>query len=80
MADYNEGEIDLNPGVTVAGTYAADATNAGRSTMQLTINGAATPNNLTLYQASSALVLQIDVDSPSPAVGTIGFGVFEQQQ
>jgi hypothetical protein len=80
LADYNEGEIALNPGVTLAGTYTADATNAGRSTMQLTINGAATPNNLTLYQASSALVLQIDVDSPSPAVGTIGFGVFEQQQ
>jgi hypothetical protein len=80
VADYNEGEIALNPGVTLAGTYTADATNAGRSTMQLTINGAATPNNLTLYQASSALVLQIDVDSPSPGVGNIGFGVFEKQQ
>jgi hypothetical protein len=80
LADYNELEIGLTPGVTLAGTYTADATNAGRSTMQLTINGAATPNNLTLYQASSSLVLQIDVDSPSPAVGTIGFGVYEQQQ
>jgi hypothetical protein len=80
LGDYNEGEIALNPGVTLAGTYTADATNAGRSTMQLTINGAATPNNLTLYQASSALVLQIDVDSASPGVGNIGFGVFEQQQ
>jgi len=80
LADYNQLQIGLSPAVTLAGTYAADGANAGRSTMQLTINGAATPNNLTLYQASSALVLQIDVDSPSPAVGTIGFGVFEQQQ
>ncbi len=80
LADYNELAIGLTPGATLAGTYTADATNAGRSTMQLTINGAATPNNFTLYQASSALVLQVDVDSPSPAVGTIGFGVFEQQQ
>jgi hypothetical protein len=80
LGDYNEGEIALNPGVTLAGTYTADAANAGRSTMQLTINGAATPNNLTLYQASSSLVLQIDVDSPSDGVGNIGFGVFEQQQ
>jgi len=48
--------------------------------MQFTINGAATPNNLTLYQASSGLVLHVDVDSTSNGVGTIGFGVFEQQQ
>jgi hypothetical protein len=80
LADYNEGEIALNPGVTLAGTYTADATNPGRSTMQLTINGAATPNNLTLYQASSSLVLQIDVDSPSDGFGNIGFGVYELQQ
>jgi hypothetical protein len=80
LADYNEGEIALNPGVTLAGTYTADATNPGRSTMQLTINGAATPNNLTLYQASSSLVLQIDVDSPSDGFGNIGFGYYEQQQ
>jgi hypothetical protein len=81
LADYNELTIGLTPAVTLAGTYTADATNAGRSTMQLTINGAATPNNLTLYQASSALVLQVDVDSSTtPAIATIGFGEFEQQQ
>jgi hypothetical protein len=80
LADYNERQIALVPGATLAGTYAADGANAGRSTMQLTINGAATPNNLTLYQASSSLVLHVDVDSPANTVGTIGLGVFEQQQ
>ena len=80
LADYNELLIGQTPAVTLAGTYTADAANAGRSTMQLTINGAAAPNNLTLYQASSSLVLHVDVDSPSNNDGTIGFGVFEQQQ
>jgi len=80
LADLNERQIALIPGATLAGTYAADAGNAGRSTTQLTINGAATANNLTLYQASSGLVLTVDVDSPSNGVGTIGFGVLEQQQ
>jgi hypothetical protein len=80
FADLNERQIALIPSATLAGTYAPDGTNAGRSTMQFTINGAATPNNLTLYQASSGLVLHVDVDSTSNGVGTIGFGVFEQQQ
>jgi len=80
FADLNERQVALAPGAALAGTYAADGTNAGRSTMQLTINGAATANNLTLYQASSGLVMHVDVDSPSNGVGTIGFGVFEQQQ
>jgi hypothetical protein len=80
FADLNERQIALTPGATLAGTYTADGTNAGRSTMQLTINGAATANNLTLYQASSGLVLHVDVDSTANGVGTIGFGVFEQQQ
>jgi hypothetical protein len=80
LVDYNELPIGLNPAVTVAGTYTADATNSGRSTLPLTINGAATPNQLTLYQASSSLVLHIDVDSPANTTGVIGFGVFEQQQ
>jgi hypothetical protein len=80
FADLNERQIALIPGATLAGTYTADGTNAGRSTMQLTINGAATANNLTLYQASSGLVLHVDVDSPSNGVGTIGFGTFEHQQ
>ena len=80
FADLNERQITLIPGAALAGTYAADGTNAGRSTMQLTINGAATANNLTLYQASSGLVLHVDVDSPSNGAGTIGFGTFQQQQ
>ena len=80
LADYNERQIALTPAVTLAGTYAADAGNAGRSTMQLTINGAATANHLTMYQASSALVLHVDVDSTAIQTGIIGFGVFEQQQ
>ena len=80
LADYNERQIALTPAVTLAGTYAADAGNAGRSTMQLTLNGAATANHLTMYQASSALVLHVDVDSTAIQTGIIGFGVFEQQQ
>ena len=80
LADYNELNTAQTPAVTLAGTYTADATNAGRSTMQLTINGAASPNNLTLYQASSSLVLHVDVDSTGVGLGTIGLGTFEQQQ
>ncbi|HKV06205.1 MAG TPA: hypothetical protein VJO53_14000 [Candidatus Acidoferrales bacterium] len=81
LADYNP----LQGGgpkaaVTVTGTFAADGTNPGRATATITINGAATPNHLGAYQASSALVLHVDVDSPSANVGTIGFGVLEQQQ
>ena len=80
LADYNELNTAQTPAVTLAGTYTAYATNAGRSTMQLTINGAASPNNLTLYQASSSLVLHVDVDSTGVGLGTIGLGTFEQQQ
>ncbi|HXA75645.1 MAG TPA: hypothetical protein VNV41_00800 [Candidatus Acidoferrales bacterium] len=80
LGDYNELTIARTPAVTLAGTYTADAANPGRSTMPLTINGAAAPNNITLYQASSALVLHVDVDSPANQSGIIGFGVFEQQQ
>jgi hypothetical protein len=45
----------------------------------VTINGAAMPNSLTIYQASSALGLQVDMDS-SAALVNVGFGVLEKQQ
>jgi len=80
LADYNELNIAQNAAVTVTGSYAKDGSNAGRATAQVTINGAAAPNNLTVYQASSTLLLQVDVDSPSSGLGTIGLGVLEQQQ
>lgn len=80
LADYNELNIAQTPAVTVTGTFTADMNNAGRSTAQITINSAKTPNNLTIYQASSALLLHVDVDSPASGFGTIGLGVLEQQQ
>jgi len=69
-----------NANVTVTGTYAADGTHAGRATAQLTVNGAALPNQITAYQASSALLLHVDVDSPDDGIGTVGLGVLEKQQ
>jgi hypothetical protein len=83
LADYNELNTAQTPGVTVSGTYTADGANAGRSTATLTVNGAATPNNITIYQASSSLLLHVDVDSTTVGgnqLATIGLGVFEQQQ
>jgi hypothetical protein len=83
LADYNEIGIAQTPAVTVTGTYTADANNAGRTTSTLTVNGAATPNNITIYQASSSLLLHVDTDTTTNGVedlGTIGLGVFEQQQ
>jgi len=79
LGDFDQLEIAFTSGVTLSGTYSADAGNPGRTTMQLTINGAASPNNLTLYQANSSLVLHVDVDS-SGVPQIIGLGVFEQQQ
>ena len=83
LADYNELTIAQTPAVTVTGTYTADGANAGRSTAALTINGAATPNQITIYQASSSLLLHVDVDATTvnnTQIATIGLGVFEQQQ
>jgi hypothetical protein len=69
------GQGDLNnaglfPSVPLVGTFAADPNNPGRSTVALTINGAATPNNVVLYQASPALNFNIDVD---PGFSTSGY-------
>lgn len=84
LADYNQINFSSEAaGVTVSGTYTADASNAGRSTATLTIAGAATPNNITIYQASSSLLIHVDVDTTHVSTtdfGTIGLGVFEQQQ
>jgi hypothetical protein len=83
LADYNELATAQTPAVTVTGTYAADATNTGRSTATLTVNSAANPNHITIYQASSSLLLHVDVDSTTvnnTQIATIGLGVFEQQQ
>jgi hypothetical protein len=80
-ADFNDVlNTGLNPDITVAATYAADGANPGRITAQVTLAGAEVPNNITLYQASSSLLLHVDVDSPSNAIGTVGLGVLEQQQ
>jgi len=80
LADYNELNIAQTPAVTVSGTYTADAANTGRSTSQITINGAATANSVTIYQASSALLLHVDVDSSASGLGNAELGVLEKQQ
>jgi hypothetical protein len=80
LADYNELGVAQTPAVTVSGPVSADMANPGRSTAQVTINGAATPNNITLYQASNGLLLGVDVDSTSNDIGNVGLGLFEQQQ
>jgi hypothetical protein len=80
LADFNDVNITgQHPGVTISGSFAADSANPGRLTAQLTVNGNATPNNITLYQASSALILHVDVDNSSAEIGTIALGLFEQQ-
>jgi hypothetical protein len=81
LADYNDFfNTGLNPGITFTGTITADATNAGRATVVSTINGSATPNNLTVYQASSSLGVFVDVDSSASGIGTVASGVIEAQQ
>lgn len=70
-----------DPGVSVAGTFAADGTHPGRFTAQVTRNGSSTPNNVTAYQASSGLLLQVDMDpGPSNSNYIVAIGVVEQQQ
>ncbi len=81
LGDFNDVNLTgQTAGVTLAGTFATDSANPGRATAQLTVNGSSTPNSLTAYQASSALVLHVDVDSSANGIGTIGLGVLEQQQ
>jgi len=80
-ADFNDLEnTGLNPDITVSATYLADGANPGRITALVTLAGSEVPDNVTLYQASSSLLLHVDVDSPSNAAGIVGLGVLEQQQ
>jgi hypothetical protein len=58
-------------GVSLVGTFAPDGVNVGRSTLALTINGAATPNNIILYQASPFLSVSIDIDTTFQGSGSI---------
>ena len=80
LADFNELGIGQNAAVTVSGNTSPDMANPGRATSQVTIAGAATPNNMTAYQASDALLLEVDVDSTGAQLGNVGLGVIEQQQ
>ena len=66
-------------GETLAGAFTADTTNAGRYTLALTVNGAATANSEVFYQASPALSVHVDVDSAT-AYTNISSGVLAQQQ
>ncbi len=75
LADYNQLTISQSPAVTVTGSYTADAANPGRAKAQVTIAGAASPNNITTYQASNGLLLDVDVDATNVALG-----ITEQQQ
>ena len=80
LADFNDVlNTGLNPGISVAATYLADEANPGRITALVTLADAV-PNNVTLYQASSSLLLHVDVDSTGNGLGTVGLGVLEQQQ
>ena len=81
LADFNDVlNTGLNPGITVSATYLADEANPGRVTAVVTLGGRGSPDNVTLYQASSALLLHVDVDSTGNGLGTVGLGVLEQQQ
>jgi len=75
FADYNQLTVSQTPAVTVTGPYAPDAANPGRATAQVTINGAVPPNNVTTYQASNALLFDVDIDATN-----IALGIIQQQQ
>ncbi|MFZ0911229.1 MAG: hypothetical protein WAN24_17295 [Candidatus Acidiferrales bacterium] len=62
-------------GVSLAGTFTPDATNAGRYTGTLDLNGTITPFGLVFYQASGGMAVHILEDPLN-----IGIGVIEQQQ
>ena len=69
----------LNPGVALSATYAADVANPGRLTASVTLGTLDIPAAETMYQASSSLLLHVDVFSTEGAA-TIGLGVLERQQ
>jgi len=85
LVDYNDlFNTGLNPGATLTGTFTADGANPGRATVSATLNGSATPANITTYAASSTLQVHIDTDSAigdsDVLTGIVSFGVIEQQQ
>jgi hypothetical protein len=71
VGDENQIFTGQNAGVPLVGTFAPDGVNAGRSTLALTNNGAATPNNIILYQASPSLSVSIDIDTTFQGSGSI---------
>jgi hypothetical protein len=80
LADFNDLlNTGLNPGITVSATYLADEANPGRTTAVVTLAGDIV-DNITIYQASSSLLLHVDEDSTGNRLGTVAFGVLEQQQ
>jgi len=80
LADLNDIlETGLNPGIAVSATYAADEANPGRITATVTLGELEIPDTETIYQASSSLLLHVDVASGEDFI-TIGLGVLEQQQ
>jgi hypothetical protein len=81
LVDFNDlDNTGQNAKVTLAGTFAADAANPGRSTAQLTVSGSPiSPQNITIYQASRDLLLHVDTDSGTTEVVT-GFGILQKQQ
>jgi hypothetical protein len=58
--------------VTFAGTYAADAANAGRLTGTFTVSGAT--HNMRYYQVSGTLFIIVDIDSAD-----VGIGIMEKE-
>ena len=68
------------PGQSLSGTLTADATNAGRYTLPLTIGDAATANNLVLYFVSGGLAVVVDIDSFAQPVAQAGSGTVQGQQ
>jgi hypothetical protein len=66
-------------GVTIAGTFLGDLPHPGRFTAQLTVNGLSPANNVTSYQASSDLLLEVATD-PYNVNDTVAVGVTEKQQ
>ncbi len=80
LADVNDIlGTGLNPGITVAATYSADEANPGRINAVITLGELELPDTVTMYQASSSLLLHVDVTSQEGFVA-VGLGVLEQQQ
>lgn len=81
-ADFNDlPDAALSGDQAVSGTFATDPANPGRSTAQVNLDGSATPDNVTLYQANDDLLLHVDTDwDTTNNVGVVATGVLEKQQ